>query len=190
LATGPPSGDPIYDAASRHDGPVALVTTHRRESWGSPMEATASAVRWLADAEHDLLIVLPLHPNPAVQATLRRVLDDHERVILCPPLRYKTMAHVLAASAVVLTDSGGIQEEAPSLGKPVLVMREKTERPEGLAAGTSRLVGVERQSIVDQASLLLRSPQEYAKMTGHPNPYGDGRASERIAAHIKTFLGR
>jgi UDP-N-acetylglucosamine 2-epimerase (non-hydrolysing) len=103
---------------------------------------------------------------------------------------YKPFVFMMKRCHFILTDSGGIQEEAPSLGRPVLVMREKTERPEGIAAGTSRLVGVDRGCIVEQAGLLLTSPDEYAKMTGHQNPYGDGRASERIVGHVRDFLAR
>jgi len=169
---------------------MVLVTGHRRESFGPAFEQICLALRELAERFEDVEIVYPVHLNPRVQEPVRRILGGLQRVHLQPPADYKPFVFMMTRCHLILTDSGGIQEEAPSLGKPVLVMREKTERPEGLAAGTSRLVGVERQSIVDQASLLLRSPQEYAKMTGHPNPYGDGRASERIAAHLKTFLGR
>jgi UDP-N-acetylglucosamine 2-epimerase (non-hydrolysing) len=168
---------------------MVLVTGHRRESFGPAFEQICLALRDLAGSFEDVEIVYPVHLNPRVQEPVRRILGGVPRVHLLPPADYKAFVFMMTRCHLILTDSGGIQEEAPSLGKPVLVMREKTERPEGLVAGTSRLVGVERTTIVEEASRLLLSPDEYAKMTGHANPYGDGRASARIAGHVRKFLG-
>jgi UDP-N-acetylglucosamine 2-epimerase len=169
---------------------MILVTGHRRESFGPAFEEICHALRDLAERFEDVEIVYPVHLNPKVQEPVRRILGGIPRVHLLEPVDYKGFVFMMMQSHLILTDSGGVQEEAPSLGKPVLVMREKTERTEGLAAGTSRLVGVDRRGIVEQASLLLSSAEEYSRMTGHANPYGDGHASERIAGHIRTFLGR
>jgi UDP-N-acetylglucosamine 2-epimerase (non-hydrolysing) len=169
---------------------MVLVTGHRRESFGYAFEQICLALRDLAERFEDVEIVYPVHLNPKVQEPVRRILGGIPRVHLLAPADYKPFVFMMTRCHLILTDSGGIQEEAPSLGKPVLVMREKTERPEGLAAGTSRLVGVDRRGIVEQASLLLTSREEYARMTGHPNPYGDGRASERIVARVRAFLDR
>jgi UDP-N-acetylglucosamine 2-epimerase (non-hydrolysing) len=169
---------------------MILVTGHRRESFGPAFEQICLALRDLAERFEDLEIVYPVHLNPKVQEPVRRLLGSVPRVHLLPPMDYKPFVFMMTRCHLILTDSGGVQEEAPSLGKPVLVMREKTERPEGLVAGTSRLVGVERQGIVEEASRLLTSPEEYSRMTGHANPYGDGRASERIVGHVRAFLHR
>jgi len=169
---------------------LVLVTGHRRESFGPAFEQICLALRDVAERFPDVEILYPVHLNPKVQEPVRRILGGVERVHLTEPVDYLPFVHLMTRCHLILTDSGGIQEEAPTLQKPVLVMREKTERPEGVAAGTSRLVGVSREGIVAEASRLLESPQEYRRMTGHPNPYGDGHASDRIVAHVAEFLGR
>ncbi len=169
---------------------LVLVTGHRRESFGPAFEQICLALRDVAERFPDVEILYPVHLNPKVQEPVRRILGGVERVHLTEPVDYLPFVHLMTRCHLLLTDSGGIQEEAPTLQKPVLVMREKTERPEGVAAGTSRLVGVSRQGIVAEASRLLESPEEYRRMTGHPNPYGDGHASDRIVAHVAEFLGR
>lgn len=159
---------------------VVLVTTHRRESFGAPLRSTCAAIRDLAERFPELQFVLPVHPNPEVKRTVEELLCDLPGMHLIPPVDYLEFVHLMARADLVLTDSGGVQEEAPSLGKPVLVLREVTERPEGVAAGTARVVGTDRARIVAAATELLTSPEAYARMANAVSPYGDGRASERI----------
>lgn len=159
---------------------ILAVTCHRRENLGE-LGRIAEALAGLARRE-DVAIVLPLHPNPAVGATFRGALDGLPNVALVPALTYPEFVALLDASSLVLTDSGGVQEEAPALGKPVLVMRETTERPEGVAAGTARLVGTDPAHILAAVARLLDDPQAYAAMARAHSPYGDGRAAARIAA--------
>jgi UDP-N-acetylglucosamine 2-epimerase (non-hydrolysing) len=159
---------------------VILVTTHRRESFGAPLQATCAAIRDLAQRFPDLQFVLPVHPNPEVKQTVERLLCDLPGMYLIAPVDYLEFVHLMNRSYLVLTDSGGVQEEAPSLGKPVLVLREVTERPEGVEAGTAVLVGTDRERIVQVASELLTSETAYQRMANAVNPYGDGRASGRI----------
>lgn len=160
--------------------PVLLVTAHRRESFGEGIAAICQAVARLARRRPELQVVLPVHPNPNVREPVAAILGGIPNVHLLDPLDYPALVWTMARSTLILTDSGGIQEEAPSLSVPVLVMRETTERPEGLQAGTSRLVGVQEDRIVEEATRLLDDPAERARMTGIPNPFGDGRASQRI----------
>lgn len=170
--------------AARHlvpgGAPWVLVTGHRRESFGGGFERICEALRRLADAHPDLGIVYPVHLNPQVQEPVRRLLGGHPRVELIAPAGYLDFIRLLDRAAFVLTDSGGVQEEAPSLGKPVLVLREDTERPEGVAAGTCALVGTDPARIVAEATRLLVDPAEYARRSGLRNPYGDGQAADRI----------
>jgi UDP-N-acetylglucosamine 2-epimerase (non-hydrolysing) len=158
---------------------IVLVTCHRRENFGDGLAGIARALKTLA-RRGDLEIVVPVHPNPAVGAALRS-LASCARVRLVEPLDYIPFVHMLSACDLVLTDSGGVQEEAPALSKPVLVLRDKTERPEGIEAGCARLVGVNADTIVAEASRLLDDAGAYAAMTHGGSPYGDGRAAERIA---------
>ncbi len=168
---------------------LLIVTAHRRESWGSRMEGIGRAVSRLAARERDLHVVFPVHPNPALRRTLLPHLMGHPNVTVTEPLHYADFARLLRHSYLVLTDSGGIQEEAPSLGKPVLVMRDTTERPEALRAGAVRLVGTEENRIVAGVTALLRSPDVYRQMAGSVNPYGDGRATERALAALAHLFG-
>jgi len=167
-------------AALDPDRRLVLVTTHRRESFGAPLRSTCAAIRDLAARFPELQFVLPVHPNPEVKRTVEELLCDIPGMHLIPPVDYLEFVHLLSRADVVLTDSGGLQEEAPSLGKPVLVLREVTERPEGVEAGTAVVVGTDRERIVTVASELLSSPEAYARMANAVNPYGDGRASDRI----------
>ena len=173
-----------------HDGNrrMIVVTAHRRENWGSGLTGIAEGVRRLASAEPDVDVVLPLHPNPLVRDTLAAELGELDNVLLTEPLGYATFARLLARAHIVITDSGGIQEEAPSLGKPVLVVRETTERTEGVEAGTLRLVGTDPDLIFDEASRLLNDPIAYAEMAEAPNPYGDGLAADRIVRALEHVL--
>jgi UDP-N-acetylglucosamine 2-epimerase (non-hydrolysing) len=159
---------------------VVLVTTHRRESFGAPLRSTCAAIRELAGRFPELQFVLPVHPNPEVKATVERLLCDLPGMFLVPPVDYLEFVHLMNRAYLILTDSGGVQEEAPSLGKPVLVLREVTERPEGVAAGTAVVVGTDRDRIVSVASELLTSRDAYERMANAVNPYGDGKASGRI----------
>ena len=164
---------------------ILLVTAHRRESFGGPFEAMCQGLRELAQKyADDVVLVYPVHRNPNVREVVKRVLADTPNVVLTDPLDYMPLVHLMKRCHFVLTDSGGLQEEAPSLGKPVLVMRKTTERQEGVAAGTVKLVGTEAQDIVREASRLLDDPQAYQAMAGRINPYGDGTASVRIVARL------
>lgn len=158
---------------------LILVTAHRRENFGQGMESICLALKELAQCE-DIEIVYPVHLNPNVQEPVHRILKGVDHVTLLPPQDYLPMVHLMKRATLILTDSGGIQEEAPSFGIPVLVMRETTERPEGVDAGILKLVGTETNTIVREAKRLLDDPAEYAKMAKTANPYGDGRAAERI----------
>jgi len=159
-----------------------LVTAHRRESFGQPLREIFGALRELAEAFPATRWIYPVHPNPHVTAPAREILVGLPNVALHPPLDYSELVRQLRASRLVLTDSGGLQEEAPTFGKPVLVLRDTTERPEGVEAGVARLVGTERRRIVAETRRLLTDASAYQRMAHAVNPYGDGRAAERIAA--------
>lgn len=161
-----------------------LVTAHRRENLGGPLEAICSAIRKLAIKYSDLEIVYPVHLNPVVQETARRILGDISNAHLIKPLDVEDMHNLMSRSFLVMTDSGGLQEEAPACGVPVLVLRTETERPEAVEAGTVKVVGVKEECIIEAAELLLTNEIEYQKMARAVNPYGDGHASERIVKHI------
>ncbi|MFN3990787.1 MAG: non-hydrolyzing UDP-N-acetylglucosamine 2-epimerase [Erythrobacter sp.] len=163
---------------------IIAVTAHRRENFGDAMRAIAAALTQLA-AREDVAIIYPLHPNPHVTQVMRPALGHHPNIALIEPLDYLNFVAMMESATLMLTDSGGIQEEAPALGKPVLVMRETTERPEGVAAGTARLVGADAARIVAEASRLLDDASAYEAMARAHNPYGDGTASRRIAAILE-----
>jgi len=158
---------------------LILVTAHRRENFGQPLENICYAIKGLA-ARQDVEIVYPVHLNPKVQEPVNRLLKGIPHITLLPPLDYLPMVHLMKHAKLILTDSGGLQEEAPSLGVPVLVLREATERPEGVKAGTLKLVGTDTNQIVREANRLLDDPAAYAEMARAGNPYGDGHAAERI----------
>ncbi|MCZ7585891.1 MAG: UDP-N-acetylglucosamine 2-epimerase (non-hydrolyzing) [Deltaproteobacteria bacterium] len=164
-----------------------LVTAHRRESFGGPFRAMCEAMRDIAAHFPDVALVYPVHLNPNVRQPVGEILDGVSNVLLVEPMDYEPFVHLMKRSTIVLTDSGGIQEEGPSLGKPVLVMREVTERPEGIDAGTVRLVGTDKTRIVDAVSELLEDENAYRKMAEAKNPYGDGHASERIADILPRY---
>ena len=159
---------------------IILVTGHRRESFGKPFESICHALKQIAERFEDVEIVYPVHLNPNVRKPVNHILKDIERVHLIEPLAYPYLIWLLKNSYLVLTDSGGIQEEAPSLGKPVLVIRDVTERIEGIKAGTAKLVGTDQQKIINEASVLLTSKKRYQKIAKRNNPYGDGKTSKRI----------
>lgn len=184
-----PFQDPELETLSRSRRRIVLVTTHRRESWGEPMRGSLGAVRRLAERYRDTTFVLPVHLNPVVRQVVDGALGGVGNVALTAPLDYGQFARLLSRSHLVLTDSGGVQEEAPGLGKPVLVLRDDTERPEAVAAGTARLVGTRADVIYREATTLLDDRAEYARMARATNPYGDGRAAPRSAAAIAALLG-
>jgi UDP-N-acetylglucosamine 2-epimerase (non-hydrolysing) len=159
---------------------MVLVTGHRRESFGGGFENICQAIRETADKFSDVVFVYPVHLNPRVREPVRRILGGHPRIFLTEPLAYAPFVWLMDRAEIVLTDSGGVQEEAPSLGKPVLVMRETTERPEGISAGNALLVGVKKERIASALRHLLQNPEQYAKMAAVSNPYGDGQAARRI----------
>lgn len=160
---------------------LILITAHRRENLGEPMKHMFRAIRRVCDEHPDIKAIYPIHMNPAVRETADAILGGDERIRIIEPLDVLDFHNFLARSYLVLTDSGGIQEEAPSLGKPVLVMRDTTERPEGIRAGTLKLTGTDEEVIYENFRLLLEEPAEYEKMSTASNPYGDGFASRRIA---------
>lgn len=168
---------------------LLLVTAHRRESWGRPMSQIAAAVASLAARYPDLAVVVPMHRNPAVREILEPRLRPRQNVTLTDPLAYGPFARLMGRADILLTDSGGVQEEGPSLGKPVLVMRDTTERPEAVEAGTARLVGTDTDAIVQAVAELLDDPAAYDRMATAVNPYGDGLAAERSERAIARFLG-
>ncbi|MCW5936434.1 MAG: UDP-N-acetylglucosamine 2-epimerase (non-hydrolyzing) [Fimbriimonadaceae bacterium] len=172
-----------------HTGPVVLLTTHRRENWGDPQRRIAEAALEVVRGVPDALLVVPMHLNPAVRETLTNVLGGDPRIHLIEPPDYVDFARLMARSRLILTDSGGVQEEAPTLGVPVLVLRETTERPEGVEAGTAKLVGTEKDKIVQEAMRLLGDSAEHERMARASSPYGDGKAAQRIRYASMKFLG-
>ncbi|HOK53584.1 MAG TPA: UDP-N-acetylglucosamine 2-epimerase (non-hydrolyzing) [Armatimonadota bacterium] len=168
---------------------LILVTSHRRENWGEPMREICKAVKELVLAHPDVEVVFSLHKNPIVREVIVPELDSFERINLIEPPDYVPFVHLMKASHLILTDSGGVQEEGPALGKPVLVLRTTTERPEGVEAGNAKLVGTDRQKIVQEAGKLLLDSSEYDAMAKVANPYGDGFASERIVDAIFNHFG-
>ena len=162
-----------------------LVTAHRRENFGNPLQNICFALKEIIKYNDNLAIIYPVHLNPNVQEPVRRILKDNERIHLINPLDYESFVWLMNKSYLILTDSGGIQEEAPSLGKPVLVLRQVTERPEAVAAGTVRVVGLDRDKIVQEAQRLLVDQTLYEKMSKAANPYGDGKAAKRIVEVLR-----
>lgn len=181
--------DPLLSALEHSTRRIILVTAHRRENWGEPMSRIASAVKLIAADFPDTEVVFSLHKNPIVRESICAVLQGIDRVHLIEPPDYVPFVHLLKMSHLVLTDSGGVQEEAPAFGKPVLVMRNTTERPEGVAAGTSKLVGTNILDIYHNVSELLSHPDAYNIMSHAVNPYGDGSASIRIKEEIFRYFG-
>ena len=171
--------NPILDWVG--DNKLIMLTAHRRENLGRPLENMFTAIKQIVDENNDVRVVYPVHKNPKVQEIAQKILGNNEKIKLIDPLDVLDFHNFLAKSYIILTDSGGIQEEAPSLGKPVLVMRDTTERPEGIKAGTLKLVGTDTKKIYTEMKKLLNDKSEYEKMSKASNPYGDGEASKRIA---------
>ena len=184
-----PFADPRLERLASSSRPILLVTTHRRENWGGAMRGVGRALARIARSEPDQVIVLPAHRNPIVREALLPYIGGLENILVTEPLPYGDFTRMLGLARIVLTDSGGIQEEAPSLGKPVLVMRENTERPEAVEAGTVRLIGTNEDRIVKEVELLIHDTEHYAAMANAVNPYGDGHASRRVVSAIAELLG-
>jgi UDP-N-acetylglucosamine 2-epimerase (non-hydrolysing) len=169
---------------------LVLLTAHRRENLGAPMRNMFRAIKRLVNEHNDIQVVYPVHLNPAVREVANEILGDDQRIHLIEPLGVLDFHNFAARAHVILTDSGGIQEEAPSLGVPVLVLRDTTERPEGIEAGTLKLAGTDEETIYQMANRLLNDPKEYEKMAKSTNPYGDGKASHRIVQAILYYFGK
>jgi UDP-N-acetylglucosamine 2-epimerase (non-hydrolysing) len=189
--------DALLETASRVSGPaipipdsarVILLTIHRRENFGEPMKKILAAVKKLAEMFADVVFIFPVHPNPNVRQCVYSELGSHPSFLLTEPLMYFDLVSILKRATIVLTDSGGLQEEAPALSKPVLVLRAETERPEAVTAGVAKLVGTRTDAIVRTVSNLLNDPIEYSAMTRGVSPFGDGHAAKRISAIIRRFL--
>lgn len=176
--------DDVPEVATKR---LLFVEAHRRENFGAPLEAVCRALDSVVERHEDLSLIWPVHLNPAVVETARRLLQNRPRVHLVAPLSYRKLVGAISRATLVATDSGGLQEEAPCLGKPVLVLRRVTERPEGLAAGTLRLVGTDEKVITDALNELLDDPAAYERMARASNPYGDGQAARRIADALWAF---
>ena len=181
--------DVCFDGLDWQNQRVILATVHRRENWGDRLRDIASGMLQLLDRHPDTALLLPLHRNPTVREPLREMLGDHPRVVLTEPLDYDRLVAAMRGCTLLLTDSGGLQEEAPALGKPVLVLRRTTERPEAVEAGTARLVGTEPSTILEEASRLLDDADAYGAMSRAVNPFGDGQASARILSLCREHLG-
>ena len=174
---------------SEHEGRVVLLTTHRRENWGDPQTQIAKAALGLLEQFEDILLVVPMHRNPAVRSVLSAVLAGHPRAELIEPPDYAEFVKLMERSDLILTDSGGVQEEAPTFGIPVLVLRDTTERPEGVEAGTAKLVGTDKDKILEEASTILSSDEARIEMARAVSPYGDGLASARIRYVVLEHFG-
>jgi UDP-N-acetylglucosamine 2-epimerase (non-hydrolysing) len=168
---------------------VLLATVHRRENWGEPLKDIIAGFQAILTEYPDTALLLPLHRNPIVREPIQAALGDHPRVFLTEPLDYSQLVGAIQKCSLLLTDSGGIQEEAPSLGKPVLVLRETTERPEAIEAGTAKLIGTNSQTMLSEAGRLLQDRSSYQQMANAINPFGDGKASQRIVDIAKVYLG-
>ncbi|MGO4803849.1 non-hydrolyzing UDP-N-acetylglucosamine 2-epimerase [Arthrobacter sp. 2MCAF15] len=184
-----PFTDPRLEELDASGRRILLVTTHRRENQGESMRSVGRALARIADAEPDLVVLLPVHKNPVVREAVLPALEGKANVLVTEPLAYGEFTRMLSRAHIVLTDSGGVQEEAPSLGKPVLVMRDNTERPEALDAGTVKLIGTDEERIVTEVTRLLHDSAHFAAMANAVNPYGDGKAAARTVAAIEELLG-
>ena len=170
------------------DKKIILLTMHRRENWGKPMEETFKAIKEIVDQRNDIDVIYPVHLNPKVQAVANKIFGNDNHFHLISPLDVVDFHNIMSKSLLVMSDSGGVQEEAPALHKPVLVLRDTTERPEGVTAGTLKLIGTQLNNVMKELSSLLNSPEEYNKMSEAQNPYGDGHASERILDAIAKWV--
>ncbi len=179
----------IFKNENLNDKRLILVTTHRRENWGVPLSEICEALSQLVKDYPEIAIIFPVHKNPGIRTKVQKILENKERVILLDTLDYPDMVKIMVRSSIILTDSGGIQEEAPSLGKPVLVLRKETERPEAVDAGVVKVIGTESNKIYQEVKELLDFPEKYAMMAQCLNPYGDGKAAIRIIQRILYYYG-
>ena len=189
--------DALYDVRNRNPEigvalpagkRMVLVTVHRRENFGAPVASIFRAIRRLVESNPDICVLYPVHPNPNVREPALTLLSGNDRIILCDPLDYVPFVAAMQRAHIILTDSGGVQEEGPALGKPVLVMREETERPEAVDAGVVKLVGTDEERLVGEVQALLSDDDVYGRMSKHASPYGDGHAAQRIAKIVDHFL--
>ncbi len=176
--------EPLLRDVKIFEKKIILVTMHRRENWGRPLRETCQALIKLIKDHLDLSVIFPIHKNPEIRKIVNEILKSRKEVLLLDTLDYKDMVNLMSKSYIILTDSGGIQEEAPSLGKPVLVLRDETERPEAVEAGVVKLIGTNSKKIIKEVKELLDHKEKYLEMTRNINPYGDGKASERIVKKI------
>ena len=167
---------------------IILVTVHRRENWGEPLKNICQALIKLLDEHSDLFVIIPLHKNPEIRKTVNHILKDRRDILLLDTLDYGDMINLMSKIYIILTDSGGIQEEAPSLGKPIFVLRDETERPEAVEAGVVKLIGTNKERIVSEVNIILTNKDKYMEMTKRINPYGDGKASKRIIKKILCYF--
>lgn len=181
--------DPALEALAESGKQVLLVTTHRRENQGDAMRGVGRALARLADSYPEMTIVLPAHKNPVVREAVLPAIEGKQNVMVTEPLAYGEFTRLISMAHIVLTDSGGVQEEAPSLGKPVLVMRDNTERPEAVIAGTCKLIGTDEERIVNEVTTLMNDQVQFDQMALAVNPYGDGKAAIRTVAAIEELLG-
>jgi UDP-N-acetylglucosamine 2-epimerase (non-hydrolysing) len=182
-------GEPVLRKILAGTQRLVLLTAHRRESFGAPLRRALGAVRELIDSDEDLVLLYPVHPNPEVRDVAAKLLSGHDRIHLVDPMSYQDFVLAMDRADLILSDSGGVQEEAPTFGTPVLVLREVTERPEALSAGTARLVGTDPERILSEARLVISSPRQNSEgVQAIPNPFGDGRAGERIADIVVHHL--
>jgi UDP-N-acetylglucosamine 2-epimerase (non-hydrolysing) len=176
--------EPLLKDKKIFEKKIILVTMHRRENWGEPLRATCRAINKIIDEHSDVSVIFPLHKNPEIRRNVKGILQNRKNILLLDTLDYDDMINLMSKSYIILTDSGGIQEEAPSLGKPVLVLRDETERPEAIEAGVVKLIGTSEERICREVDTLLNSRDKYREMSKSINPYGDGKASERIVKKI------
>lgn len=190
VAARPPAFENPALAALGKERRLLLITAHRRESFGPPFAALCRAIRRILEEHPDIEAVYPVHPNPAVRETMRRELGAVDRLHLVDPVPYQDFVHLMQRATLILTDSGGVQEEAPTFGTPVLVLRDETERPEAVAAGIAQLVGTDEERIVSAAAALLDNREARDRIAALQNPYGDGKASGRIVARLAEWIGQ
>lgn len=176
--------EPLLKDEKIFEKKIILVTIHRRENWGEPLRATCRAINKIIEEHSDVSVIFPLHKNPEIRRNVQEILQNKKNILLLDTLDYDDMVNLMSKSCIILTDSGGIQEEAPSLGKPVLVLRDETERPEAVEAGVVKLIGTNEERVYSEVSKLLNSSDKYIDMSKNINPYGDGKASERIVKKI------
>ena len=176
--------EPLLKDKKLFEKKIILVTMHRRENWGEPLRATCRAINKITDEHSDVSVIFPLHKNPEIRRNVKGILQNRKNILLLDTLDYDDMINLMSKSYIILTDSGGIQEEAPSLGKPVLILRDETERPEAVEAGVVKLIGTSEERICREVDTLLNSRDKYREMSKSINPYGDGKASERIVKKI------